>query len=272
MIYDFNDIVKTSVTVIIVFIIIKFLIETRLIEAILLALIIAISIYIIENIIKLTLIESDSEVCKKCLITNDTKTTNETKETKEKFNNIDNTTSQPSTTPTQNVQPIDSEYKDSYVSYQQNGDQAKEEKDTEKVNLFRLKIGNPEVTKPFIKDGKKYYDDIFSYSNPDSLNADGAMESDLKYGDYNYLGPINDGMINPAYTFISPSNWYPVQPFPPHCVTNKNCTTCPILMDDGNNYMTFASLKDFNRARRFTGNMGINVNYIKDVLNKDGVE
>jgi hypothetical protein len=74
-------------------------------------------------------------------------------------------------------------------------------------------------------------------------------------------------MINPEYTFISPSNWYPIPPHPPVCVTNKSCTTCPVMMSDGKDYMQFASLDDFDKSRRFTGDMGINIEYIKNILN-----
>ena len=76
-------------------------------------------------------------------------------------------------------------------------------------------------------------------------------------------------MINSDYTFISPNNWFPVSPHPPVCVTNKNCTTLPIQITDGKDYMSYASLEDFDASRRFTGNMGINIDYVKNVLNND---
>jgi len=76
-------------------------------------------------------------------------------------------------------------------------------------------------------------------------------------------------MTNSDYTFVSPNNWFPVPPHPPVCVTNKKCTTCPIQISDGKDYMAWASLDDFDNARRFTGNMGINIDYVKNVLNND---
>jgi len=93
------------------------------------------------------------------------------------------------------------------------------------------------------------------------------MANELKYGDYNYIGPINKGMINKEYTYVSPTNWYPIPPVPPVCVTNKSCTTCPVQMTDGRDYMQFANLDDFDKARRFTGDMNINLKYVKEVLN-----
>ena len=93
------------------------------------------------------------------------------------------------------------------------------------------------------------------------------MNSELRYGDLNYLAPLNKGMANKDYTFISPNNWFPIPPVPPVCVTNKNCTTCPIIMSDGKDYMAWADVNDFDKSRRFTGNMGINIDYVKNVLN-----
>ena len=62
MIYDFNNFVKLTVTILIIFIVIKLLVNTHIIEAVLLALIIAASIYIAENLINLHYIDSDSEI------------------------------------------------------------------------------------------------------------------------------------------------------------------------------------------------------------------
>jgi hypothetical protein len=155
---------------------------------------------------------------------------------------------------------------DTYVAYQQNGKQAAEDAISLKENLYRMEIGNPQIVHPYIKDGKKNYDDIFTRSTNAPVTY-ASLNSELKYGDYNYVGPINNGMINPQYTFISPSNWYPIQPFPPVCVTNKECTTCPIQISNGQDYMNFATLEDFDKSRRFTGDMGINIDYVKNVLN-----
>ncbi len=157
-------------------------------------------------------------------------------------------------------------FDESYVQYQKNGLQKLDELDALKNNIFRASIGDQQVVQEYLQDGVKYNDRIYSYST-DAPKTYEALNSELKYGDYNYIGPLNKGMINKAYTFINPTNWYPIPPFPPVCVTNKSCTTCPVQMNDGNNYMNFASLEDFDKARRFTGDMRINVDYIKNVLN-----
>lgn len=159
-------------------------------------------------------------------------------------------------------------YDASYVQYQTDGLEKEQGTIVLKEKEFKLDIGEPSIVKPFIQDGKNYYDKIKSYSSS-APPSNEALTNELKYGDYNYIGPLNNGMINPDYTFISPNNWYPIPPHAPVCVTNKKCTTCPIQMSDGKDYMNWASLEDFDNARRFTGNMGINVDYIKNVLNND---
>jgi hypothetical protein len=152
------------------------------------------------------------------------------------------------------------------VEYQQDGLQSEEDQKVLNNNLFRMSAGNRSVVNKFIESGGKYYGDILTRSTnaPSKLIA---ATNELKYGDFNYIAPLNKGMINPAYTFVSPTNWYPIPPHPPVCVTNKSCTTCPIIMGDGKDYMQFASLDDFDKSRRFTGDMNINIDYIKNVLN-----
>ncbi len=152
------------------------------------------------------------------------------------------------------------------VQYQQDGIQDEERQKALNNNLFRMSVGNRNVVNKFLEAGGKYYGDILTRST-NAPSKFQAATNELKYGDYNYLAPLNKGMINPEYTFISPSNWYPIPPHPPVCVTNKSCTTCPIIMGDGKDYMQFASLDDFDKSRRFTGDMNINIDYIKNVLN-----
>jgi len=135
-----------------------------------------------------------------------------------------------------------------------------------KTNMYRLQEGDKRITVPYIKDGNDYYKSIYARSNPNDQKVD--MISELKYGDFNYITPLNKGMANQDYTFISPYNWYPIAPVPPVCVTNKSCSTCPVVISSGQDYMNWASMDDFDKSRRFTGNMGINIDYVKDVLNK----
>jgi len=160
----------------------------------------------------------------------------------------------------------DISYNVDYTEYQQDGLQEKASEQSAKVNKFRREIGNQEVVTPWTKDGYKYYADIFTRS-VGAPPANEALTDELKYGDYNYVGPLNKGMINKEYTFVSPTNWYPIPPHPPVCVTNKSCTTCPIQISDGKDYMQWASWEDFDKSRRFTGDMGINIDYVKNVLN-----
>jgi hypothetical protein len=159
-------------------------------------------------------------------------------------------------------------YDAGYTEYQQNGLQKEENDISFKNKAFRMSMGEQNVVKPFLQDGKNYYDRLYSYSSSAPTPKE-SLTNELRYGDYNYISPLNKGMTNSDYTFVTPNNWYPVPPHPPVCVTNKRCTTCPIQMTDGKDYMAWASLEDFDASRRFTGNMGINIDYVKNVLNND---
>ena len=159
-------------------------------------------------------------------------------------------------------------YDDGYVQYQQDGLQKQENDVSLDIALLRMGMGQENIVKPFVRDGSSYYNKIKSYSSKAPTSSE-ALNSELRYGDYNYISPINSGMTNSDYTFISPNNWYPIPPHPPVCVTNKQCTTCPIQITDGKDYMHWATLEDFDKSRRFTGNMGINIDYVKNVLNND---
>jgi len=152
------------------------------------------------------------------------------------------------------------------VQYQQDGIQNEEDDKVLDNNIFRMSVGNRSVVNKFIESGGKYYGDILTRST-NAPSKFQAATNELKYGDFNYVAPLNKGMINPTYTFVSPTNWYPIPPHPPVCVTNKRCTTSPVIISDGKDYMNFASLEDFDASRRFTGDMGINIDYIKNVLN-----
>ena len=134
-----------------------------------------------------------------------------------------------------------------------------------KKNIERLYEGDKRVTESYIKDGNNYYNNIYARSNPSDQKVD--MISELKYGDFNYISPLNKGMANKSYTFISPDNWYPIAPVPPVCVTNRSCLTSPVVISSGQDYMNWADVNDFDKSRRFTGNMGINIDYVKEVLN-----
>jgi hypothetical protein len=162
--------------------------------------------------------------------------------------------------------PIDPSFDVGYVNYQKDGLQKIEDEMSEKNALFRASIGNQDVVRGFFKDGNTFYNSIYTVST-DAPKTYESLNSEMKYGNYNYIAPLNKGMINKEYTFISPTNWYPIPPHPPVCVTNKNCITSPVLISDGKDYMNFANLEDFDNARRFTGDMNINIDYIKNVLN-----
>ncbi|AYV80100.1 MAG: 7tm chemosensory receptor/ankyrin repeat domain-containing protein [Gaeavirus sp.] len=160
-------------------------------------------------------------------------------------------------------------YSTNYVQYQRDGQQQQEEdKISAKVNAFRRDISDQRVIDPWNKEAVKFYTK-YQERSVGAPPAKDSFQNELQYGDYNYVAPLNNGMINKSYTSLLPANWYPIPPHPPICVTNKSCTVCPVRINDrqGNDYMNYADWDEFDAARRFTGDMGINTEYIKNVLN-----
>jgi hypothetical protein len=88
-------------------------------------------------------------------------------------------------------------------------------------------------------------------------------ESKYSYIDFNSMPQsANSGSFESGYSFLPPSQWYPVPPHPPVCVTEKQCPVCPIYTDGTN-----VELKEWNSSRRITPPDDINVSYIEDKLN-----
>ena len=153
-----------------------------------------------------------------------------------------------------------------YISYQTDGKQDNEEKQVVERKEFRSSVGNPEIVNANKESAAKQYSNLYTRSEGVPL-PEQIIANEMRYGDFNYIAPSNKGMINKTYTVVSPNNWYPIPPHPPVCVTNTKCTTCPVLMSNGQNYMNFATLEEFDQSRRFTGSMNINTDYVKEVLN-----
>jgi hypothetical protein len=92
---------------------------------------------------------------------------------------------------------------------------------------------------------------------------DGVLKNETQYSDYNsFPQNANTGSFEYGYSFLPPSNWYPVPPHPPVCVTEKTCPVCPVFTSGTN-----ADLKEWDSSRRVTQQDSINVNYVEEKLN-----
>lgn len=98
-----------------------------------------------------------------------------------------------------------------------------------------------------------------------SRACDGTINNEEKYNivDYNTVPPnLNTGSFETGYSFLPPSQWYPTPPFPPVCVTEKQCPVCPAYTGGTN-----LELKDWNESRRISAPDEINVSYVEEKLN-----
>lgn len=66
-----------------------------------------------------------------------------------------------------------------------------------------------------------------------------------------------------GYTYLPPENWFRAYDAPPVCITDKKCPVCPIL-DTQNT----SELMEFDTANNVMGPDGIDLRFVKKVLNK----
>ena len=61
-----------------------------------------------------------------------------------------------------------------------------------------------------------------------------------------------------GYSYLPPKDWYPQPPFPPVCVTDKQCPVCPVYTTG-----TPVDVKEWNDSIRITPPDNINTKFIK---------
>lgn len=272
--------VKILLYIIVLYLIFSYFVNLNKTESLFVSFLIIISISVIENIIYLNDNILDCKSCKisdskekyeniltfpNNSIVNDNNTDNNTET---KFNNfIDKQTKENEKIITNYITTnSDKDYMNDYVQYQKDGRELADTESALRENIWRASIGNQDVVQPFLKNAKTYYKNILTRgvnnSPPDQL-----LKNYMESAEYNYIVPLNEGMVNPEYTFVSPSNWNFLNFTPPVCVIDKDrkSTVFPTITRD--DHMPFASLQEFDRSTRFTGNMQINTDYIKNVLN-----
>jgi len=108
-----------------------------------------------------------------------------------------------------------------------------------------------------------------------SRAMDGELNNEMGYTDYsdgaagNYVDYNNfpqhdlaNAEFESGYSFLPPSQWYPVPPHPPVCVSEKRCPVCPVFTTG-----LPADLKEWNASRRIMPPDRINVKYVEEKLN-----
>lgn len=245
----------------IIVLIFKFMIKKPWFDSILLAMIIVVALICVENIIDVNSTVANPTDCSQCKI-------------KEGFEEVAKTDT-PKLDEKQTQQIVENKIKtgvgldNEYSGYDKSQLKIYNDAQVKDANLFRMSVGNQDLVKQYLQDGKTYYDKLYNESTNGTPSGK-LINSELAYGDYNYIGPLNRGMINPESTYIEPSNWFPVPPFSQPCAisaNNKSNVNAIINNDGTNNLMNFADLKDFEKTSRMTGSINMNLDYIKRFLN-----
>lgn len=97
-----------------------------------------------------------------------------------------------------------------------------------------------------------------------SRAEEGVMTNEMMYTDFNTIPVTIDSNVAFEYgdSFLPPSQWYPMPPHPPVCVSEKRCQVCPVTTIG-----TPVDVKEWHQSRRITPADNINVDYIKEKLN-----
>jgi hypothetical protein len=136
---------------------------------------------------------------------------------------------------------------------------------------------NPDIGARLSPSGKplQWYEQAFnprSYAGADNLDqiatSGGKTRNDLLvnemiYSDFNRLPPsFNDRDFEYGYSFLPPKDWYPLPPYPPVCVSNKNSPVQPVYLDT----MTM-DLKEWHETQKITPPDSINTAFVTNELN-----
>lgn len=101
--------------------------------------------------------------------------------------------------------------------------------------------------------------------NDGTRQNDGLVDNDMPYNDYNHI-PVPNTMAvgydsrdyEYGYSFLPPSQWYPQPPFPPVCVSEKQCPVCPVFTTG-----TPVDVKEWDDSRKIMPPDRFNINYAK---------
>ena len=118
-------------------------------------------------------------------------------------------------------------------------------------NMQRLPNGNYDI-KPV----------IFTQAEADgSREKDGLINNEMGYTDYNGMPQYDKDAIGDfeyGYSFMPPSNWFPVPAHPPVCVSTQKCQVNPVFTSG-----VPVNIKEWNNSRRILPPDNINTEYIK---------
>lgn len=138
-----------------------------------------------------------------------------------------------------------------------NSNQPSSKSDVLMQGIVKNNNGSYTIT-PVINESNKA---IGSRSTDGVLDAKKEFALASNYTDFTVFPPANDMFIEGS-SYLPPSQWYPVPPRPPVCVTEKVCPVCPIYTEGTN-----VSLQEWDNSRRITPPDNINVNFITEKLN-----
>ena len=110
---------------------------------------------------------------------------------------------------------------------------------------------------------KKIYDQLTANEQKaiDAIRA--KYSNEMVYTQTHPFNTIPLGTQLYGYTYLPPENWFRAYERPPVCITDKQCEVCPVAG------ASTSGLMEFDTTNNLSGPAGIDVRYVKHVLNKN---
>jgi hypothetical protein len=110
---------------------------------------------------------------------------------------------------------------------------------------------------------KQTYERLISNENKAKNKIISNYKNEMAYSESNPFNTVPLGTQLYGYTYLPPENWFRAYERPPVCVSDKRSAVNPMVGD------SVCGLMQFDTSRNVTGPDGINIQYVKNKLNKD---
>jgi hypothetical protein len=110
---------------------------------------------------------------------------------------------------------------------------------------------------------KQLYEKLIKRENKAKEKIRQNYRDEMVYTTTNPFNTVPLGTQLYGYTYLPPENWFRAYERPPVCVSDSRCPVCPIA-DGGST----SGLMEFDTSNNIMGPDGIDLRYVKRVLNK----
>jgi hypothetical protein len=133
---------------------------------------------------------------------------------------------------------------------------------------FDVPVGNADPDIENLKDimgiDKKTYRKLIQEEERAMERIAGGYKDEMIYTDTHPFNTVPLGTQLYGYTYLPPENWFRAYEKPPVCVTDQRCPVVPVYSGNGT-----SELMEFDSVNNVTQPEGINLRYVKKILNNN---